>query len=241
MDTTAGVLDRWRNFPATANPRPIVLVDGYVRVQAAGFDDDAAKIAFHYGAVTAAAGVRVPASVLALLRGRGPGYPGPGLEIAAVETLDHPFRTDRGPALLPSYALTIPGARQPVIVLDPETPVWWPPAPLANPAGDGGSALIDADQRTLHVIAGGSVLTDFLRCDLVETDTAVMALPITRERPLRPGESMALVRLLRPVTGRLARPLGGRIVITAAGDPVTVERTDLPAADPRTGEQVRTV
>src|SRR3954453_14566536 len=120
MHSPAHILDQWREFPAAADPRPIVLVDGYVR--RSGFQDDASKTAFLNGAIDAAEGVEVPMAVLALLR-PPPARPSRRLEIATVEMLQSTFQTDRGPAALPSYALTIPEADEPVIVLDPETPV----------------------------------------------------------------------------------------------------------------------
>src|SRR3954453_5530999 len=135
MHSAAHILDHWREFPAAAEPRPSGLVDG--DVGRCGFPDDASNTLFLNGAIDAAEGVEVPMAVLALLR-PPPTRPSRRLEIATVERLQSTFQTDRGPAALPSSALPIPGADEPVIVLDPETPVWWPPEPSADSPGEGG-------------------------------------------------------------------------------------------------------
>lgn len=66
-------LPRWADFPAGADPRPLVLLTGPVRVTS-GFATGDAKLAFLQGAVEAAAGV--PQDAVRMLRrpadGTGP-------------------------------------------------------------------------------------------------------------------------------------------------------------------------
>jgi hypothetical protein len=216
----AEALERWADFPVSATPRPLVLVDGYVHVQQAGFIDAPAKRAFLAGAVESS--IDVPAAVLELLRDSPGDYDGPPLVVRGVRRSTAAFTTDRGARDLPAYELDIPGAIEPVIVLDPAFPVWWPPTPASEQPATFGPASIEDDDHTLHVPTGGGVLTEFLRCEFIETHTAVLARPVTSQRRAAPDTAIPLVMLIRPVTGRLGQPLGSRVLINHTGHPMTV-------------------
>lgn len=222
--TDADALARWADFPVSTTPRPLVLIDGYVHVQHGGFVDGAAKLAFIAGAIEAS--VEVPAAVLDLLRGSGRGYDGPPLVVRGLRRSTAPFLTDRGTRDLPAYELDIPGAVQPVLVFDPATPVWWPPAPVAERPDALGPASIEDDDRTVHVPAGGNALTEFVRCEFTETNTAVLARRITTERRVAAGTAIRAVLRVKPVTGRLNKPLGARVLINHGGQPITVVPID---------------
>lgn len=222
LPTDAAALGQWADFPVTSTPRPLVLLAGYVQAPA-GFVDSAAKQAFLAGAIEAS--VDVPPGVLRLLRGSNREH-SEGLVVRAVRLSSAAFMTDRGPREMPAYELDIPGAVQPVRVLDPTTQVWWPAEPAAEISTALGPATIEADERTLHVLTGGSVLTEFLRCEFVESRAAVLARPVTAQRPVAPGTAIPAMMVVRSVSGRLTEPLGARVLINTAGEPIAV----LPAA-----------
>jgi hypothetical protein len=88
---------RWAGFPMGADPRPLILLDGPVRVDD-GFATGDAKIAFLQGVVEAADGVADEAvGPLREATVRGPHPPRAPLQVtAAVRSLTE-FSTDRGP------------------------------------------------------------------------------------------------------------------------------------------------
>jgi hypothetical protein len=216
----ADVLAVWAGFPVATGSRPLVVVEGYVRVGPSGFGSGEAKLAFLDGAIDSA--VELPGGVDALF---APAHDparrtARRLSITAITRIEADFETDRGPQALPAYALDTDGTAEPVIVLDPATPVWWPERPTPEWTA-GGTATIDADGLTLHVLARGGALTEFLSCRLTETDSAVLAEPITRERDAG-GHAVHAIGVMRQVSGRLASPLGDRVLINAAGQPIVV-------------------
>lgn len=215
-----GPLDGWVDFPVGVRPRPLVLVDGYVHVQAGGFIDGAAKLAFFHGAIDSA--VDLPDAVTELPSGAARRYDGARLCVRAVRRTRAPFMTDRGPRRLPAYELDIDGAAEPVLVLDPATEVWWPARPTAHPPASGAPARIDGDDVTLHVPAHGGVLTEFLRCEFSETDAAVLAHPVTIQKAVAPGTVIHSLGITTQVTGRLTRPLGDRVLVDEQGSPILV-------------------
>ncbi len=225
----AEALAAWADFPVSATPRPIVLTDGYVQIGPSGFMTGSAKLAFLAGAVDSR--VELPNGVLALFTAHAYHQPAshrPRITITAVRPTEAPFRSDRGPRRFPAYAFDLDGTHEPVIVLDPATPVWWPKHPTLDPITRT-TARIEVDGLTLHVSAQGGLLTEFLGCKLTETETAVLAEPMTRERDAQ-GRGVRAVGVVKQVTGRLTDPLGARVLIDSDGLPIQSCPSKAPAA-----------
>ena len=221
MTFMAESLAAWADFPVSATPRPVVLADGYVQIGPSGFTTGDAKLAFQAGAIDSR--VELPDRVLALFTAHAYHQPAshrPRITVTAVRPTEAPFRTDRGSRRFPAYALDLDGAHEPVIVLDPATPVWWPKHPTLD-AITRTKARIEADGLTLHVSAQGGLLTEFLGCKLTETETAVLAEPMTRERDAQ-GRGVRAVGVVKQVTGRITGPLGARVLIDSDGLPIPV-------------------
>ena len=221
MTATVDALSAWADYPASSTPRPVVLVDGYVRVGSSGFVGGDAKLAFVAGAIDSQ--VEIPDGVRELLpppAGGPPDRSGPRITVTAIRRSQATFLTDRGRRTLPTYAVAFDGTREPVQVLDPAVPVWWPKRPTPDGIANG-SATIEADGLTLHVPAMGGVLTEFLGCRFTESDTAVLAQPLTRERDAE-GAAVPAVGICVQVSGRLAGPLGPRVLVDTDGLPLAV-------------------
>jgi hypothetical protein len=222
MSIDGDALARWADFPVSVTPRPLVLMDGYVRVGPSGFLGGQEKVAFISGAIDSR--TELPDGVVALLAPHSD-HPlrvsGRRITITAISRTEAPFRTDRGLQLLSAYALDCDGTHEPVVVLDPATPVWWPERPTPESTG-GTSATIETDGVTLHVLALGGVVTEFLGCEFSESDTAVLARPVTRERNPE-GRPVRGVGVHRQVSGRLSTPLGPRVLIDTDGSPIEVQ------------------
>lgn len=223
MATDVEALSAWASFPASASPRPVVLVDGYVRVGGSGFTGTEAKLAFIQGRIDSR--VELPDGVIDLFADSSndqSAHSDERITITSVRRIKATFGTDRGEHRFAAYALKLDGVRGRVVVLDPATPVWWPKRPTSGPTS-GGTATIDPDDRTLHVLAHGGLLTEFLGCTITETDSAVFAEPLTRRRS-SDGRPVHAIGVSKPVSGRLTHPLGGRVLISAAGLPISVTR-----------------
>lgn len=223
MATDVEVLSAWASFPVSASPRSVVLVDGYVRVEGSGFTGTEAKLAYIQGRIDSR--VDLPDGVFDLLAESSndqPAHSDERITITSIRGVTAPFGTDRGVRRFAAYALQLDGVRGRVVVLDPATPVWWPKHPTSGRTS-GGMATIEADDRTLHVLAQGGLLTEFLGCTFTETETAVLAGPLTRRRDSG-GRAVRAIGVSKPVSGRLTRPLGGRVLISAAGLPIPVTR-----------------
>lgn len=225
----AMALAEWADFPADATPRPIVFLDQPVRIGEGGFVDGESKRAYLAGAIEAS--VPLPSGVLDLLvGGRTSEEDASPLQVTGVDALDAPFMTDRGPRDLSAYRVEMTGLRQPCMVLDPRISLLWPPHRNWDLAAQRGRAEIEPDGMTLHVIAAGGVLTDFVQADFIERSAAVVAIPIRRERALPPGTTaVPLVLIAKMITGTLASPLGNRVLIDTRGIPYAV----VPAGTPR--------
>ncbi len=91
---------------------------------------------------------------------------------------------------------------------------------VALTGGPEGETLIRRPAR----IAGPSAasLTDFLGVEFVESDTALIAKPLTRERASGSRTAVPLLGITRTVAGTLTRPLGGRVLIDGNGRPKCV-------------------
>jgi hypothetical protein len=105
---------RWTDFPADADPRPLVLLDGPVRVTK-GFATGDAKLAFLQGAVVAEDYVPQDA-VRMLCRPASGADPRPRgqLRIVGAERSEAEFATDRGHQILPAWRLKAEAALGPI-------------------------------------------------------------------------------------------------------------------------------
>jgi hypothetical protein len=210
---------RWSDFPVDAVPRPIVLLDHRVLIEG-GFADADSKLAWLDGAIDAAA--PVPAEVIALLPSRRAGIDRTALTITAAVHVSAAFRCDRGPRELPAYRLRVSGLNGFCVVLSPEVRCWWPQHPTDRSDGHRDEASVDGDGVTVRFPAHGGVLTEFHGVEFEEHAGYVIGRPLTSERPVAPGTAVPLVGIRRIVTGRLSRPLDGRVLLTSWGQPLMV-------------------
>jgi hypothetical protein len=228
-DAAVGISDeaalaRWAEFPVLQSPRPIVFLDERVRVGNEGFVDSEAKLAYLSGAVESM--VALPDGVLDTLTDtnwNGPRPDVPALRVESIHSVEASFRTDRGPRPLPAFELHITGMKQRCVFLSTEQQIWWPrTATEWAHRMPGGQATLEPDERILHVQANGGYLTEFLGVEFVESDTAVIAKPLTRERAIDAGTSVPLMLITGEVTGTLTNPLGGRVLIDSNATPYCV-------------------
>ena len=228
--TRCGVLprmavERWTRFPATADPRPTVLLDSPVRSED-GFTNTDAKIAFCSGTVESAEDV--PDEPLRLLRSAGDGGFPPKLRCSS---LGPSFPRRYSPPIV-GNGLSRHGESKPTAALGP---IWavaetlgrcWTPPRNREQLGPHmlGSALVGADQRSLNVtFVGGR--EDLFRCDaeVLEATTAVTVVPLqrlTRELPSR--TAITLEGHPREVRVVLREALGGRVLVNLDGSPIPV-------------------
>jgi hypothetical protein len=216
-------IEPWIGFPIDQKPRPVVLLDEPVQL-GPGFIDVDSKRAWLAGAVEAT--VPMPAGVLDLVTHRSVDRTSSRvLTISAVEVVEAEFFCDRGPRLLPAYRLSVTGLIDRCVVLDPAVDCWWPPRGQSRRHGTGGGqATVEDDDTTIHFPAFGGVLTDFLHAEFVEYDTCVVGQAATTERAAPPGTAIPAVGVGAHVTGHLAAPLAGRVLLNSTGDPIAVQR-----------------
>ncbi len=124
------------------------------------------KEAFLAGAVEA--DVALPDGVLQLLAPERRRTSQSPLRITAAAQVAASFRTDRGMRECPGFEVTITGLHQPCLVLDPRQSFWWPrTAQQWADAPTGQFARIEADGRTMHVVAHGGHWTEFIGVEFV--------------------------------------------------------------------------
>jgi hypothetical protein len=237
----AAALARWRSFPAEADPRPLVLVDGLVRDPSSGFADDGGKEAYLAGAFEVAVSLPagpatadgysvVPASE-ALDRLRATAGPGSTsatrLRIVTVKLGRTEFATDRGLRMLPAWRFGIASATDPAWVLAVDSQELWPDQ--RDVAGNQGfGATLQPDGRTLsYDFIGGP--DEPTACGLAYTasarESATAVVIRIEQKPQREADGPVacdLVGYRRTVTLRLAAPLGGRVLLTTEGAPIPV-------------------
>ena len=210
-----------------------------------GFRSGEAKLAFHYGDTETVA--PLPREMLDVLRADAPRpMPSPKwwsrplmITHASPDTAE--FSTDRGRRKFPAWRLGGPDVDGAFWALDPAIAAtrWQPPEPAPPKPFDGlphraGSAVRDCDGLTLHFTFVGSPpeYVEYPAAEVLETRTAIVVLPLGRYvGSSRPGW-MPAVGYDRTVTIRLARPLGGRVLVDLDASPVAVTQAADVAASP---------
>ena len=237
-------LSRWESFPISQQPRPLVMCGPLTRFER-GFRSGEAKLAFHYGDIEAVA--PLPREMLDVLCANAPRpMPSPKwwsrpLMITQASPDTAEFSTDRGRREFPAWRLGGPEVDT-FWGLDPAIAAarWQPPEPAPPKPFDGlphraGSAVRDRDGWTLHFTFVGAPpeYVEYPSAEVIETRQAIVVLPLARYvGPPGPGWIPA-VGYDRTVTVRLARPLGGRVLVDLDASPVTVTQAADVAASPR--------
>ena len=228
----------WADFPARAAPRPLVLLDGPVRVDK-GFATGDAKLAFLRGVVEAEA--EVPEDALRLLRqpaaGTGP-RPRGGLRVVAAERSEAEFATDRGHQRLPAWRLEAADTLGPIWALTGEAQArcWFPSKPASQERLGPHmlrSGTVGADGRELAVeFTGGSERLFCYDAEVMETPAAVCVVPMPQMTVrLAPGTAITAEGHLRKDRVTLAERLGGRVLVNLDGTPVPVTLGQAPPRD----------
>jgi hypothetical protein len=227
-DVARAGLERWDHFPVGADPRPLVLTG--VAWRTAGFVDGASKRSFTAGAIKGIPGVPdEPVELLRRALRHSRVVSDTAFLVTHADRSQTEFWTDRGRRLLPAWRIESPNARGVVWVMDEATldRVWVPPSESATRAAEPCTlhrATLFQDGVTLRLRFTGApksiVAYDGL---ILETTTAVCVIPV--ERLLKSIPRSTWTRTLnhsREFTVRLARPLGGRVLVSLTGRPLAV-------------------
>lgn len=230
-------LVKWKDFPAEAKPRPIVLTGGSaVKVQK-GFATGEAKLAFSMGLIepdgklpaSGPATVKVdgsdfpalsPTDAFAKLKlaegGKSEPVPAP-IKVVSVKLDTDTFLTDRGSRELPAWVFELTDTLGPISVLA-FTPEW-----VSTSIGFDNNR-VSADGLTLTVILpaapapcpGDSQIS--YSAEVLESPTAV-AVGLRVDNPQVQLGSCARDMMLRTAEYRvkLAKPLGGRVLVDTQG------------------------
>lgn len=238
----ADALAKWRSFPVSADPRPLVLTQGMVIDPATGFGTDEDKIAYIAGAVEfTTTPPAAPASsggytilsaqaVLGRLRPTGKSEPASRpLRIVKASLVQAAFGTDRGPRPLPAWRFDLDGVSEPVMVLAIDSKHLWH-SPGQDQAGVDQQATVGTDDRSVTFTFYGSPPgpppcgADYT-AEVAESRTAVVVTPRQTSASTQGTPSNVAcpaIAARRTVTARLAAPLGGRVLLTAEGAPIPV-------------------
>lgn len=196
-----------------------MILEDRVRIEG-GFVDGVAKIAWLEGAIETE--LALASDLLALLPPRKQGRTRTVLTITECTPTFARYRCDRGPRELPAYRMQVTGLPGSCLVLSPDVEAWWPANDSEWHLGGGGTATIDGDGVTIHFPAFGGALTQFHRAEFDEHRSYVVGRAITSERKAVSGTAVPALGINRQVTGRLAAPLAGRILLNPAGQPLAV-------------------
>lgn len=194
VEWMTSLAQRWVDFPAEADPRPVVLVaepehnPGYISSQA--------KTDW--------------------MQRHGSPYAGGSSQ----EQEPAPYRTDRGVQLLPTIRHDVVGALGPILIANLKAvPVWSPPQRPPDEHWYGGVDVFPDPDDPLVVtwqFAGSpEVYTDYPDAAVLETPAALVVVP----RPVeRPGTDSRLdYGQTRHVSLRLAGPVAGRVLLDVYG------------------------
>jgi hypothetical protein len=236
-------LAAWANFPANQVPRPIVLLGIDPTGQAfttaskiaalcrmfaldielpaetpkqstASWADGTSATYFAISAADAfRALTRAPRASGGMCSGAVP------LSVTAAHFGVAAFSTDRGTAQMSAWLFTVPGARADFIYpAVPLSAIWH--GGVTDRQGSGG-ARMSADGRTLEFgFVGGECDAGYQSA--VAESRAAVAVAVKATPKYGPDQACSAVGILRSIKVTLASPLGGRVLLTAAGDPAVV-------------------
>jgi hypothetical protein len=226
----SAALALWRTFPVQASPRPIIpLGEGVVLDPRTGFRTVAPKIAYEQGRFALRTALP-PGSATAYGRLRAIGVNDhekvSPLLITAVKPGSAIFVTDRGRRRLPAWRFYLKGVANPASVLALAPPSVFIPPPLHR-FGESGPGSSIEDSATMS--ASGRLITlSFLGgpagegpCDSsyrasAMADRRAVAFTLTAMPVSVPvGVACSSVGYTRTAALHLARPLGGRVLISA--------------------------
>lgn len=220
---------KWREFPAAANPRPLVLTS-----QPTGwgtFTTDEARVAVRDGLLWVDGSVPSAAveaiQKAGLLRGdRAESQ----IRVMSAVPSSMGFGTDRGGRQLPAWLLSIDGIEGTCYVMDVESQALAYPSTASvtsvHPLGgyaklldDGLTVRVDFDPPWLTRKAGAASTA----VDVLETDASVVFAPSLDDAPGGADGSGGNARASAP-TFRLLDPLGARVLCDVGGSPLVVAR-----------------
>jgi hypothetical protein len=218
----------WSRFPATREPRPLVLLAP--PVSAGGFPDGQKKMAFLSGRVNALTGFPAPLAEALRQPRVTTKYAGPALTVSSAVLASHVFCTDRGRLQLPAWEVRAIDVPEPIWVLDPVVAKQvWQPSGSYMPDWAGSAAVLEPGGHTLTMTFIGSPYFDYTGVEVIERGAAVAIIPLSVLTPrLRASPSGSAARGVplpgQPcqVTVTLAQPLANRVILDDSGSPVMV-------------------
>lgn len=243
-------LDAWKDFPADANPRPVVLLG--IDPPGQAFTSNISKIAglCHRLSLTIALPPDIPkGSAARWPDGTTVAYPAisaaaafaamnraPGsseamcasstpLPVTAVRLADAGFPTDRGMATMSAWLFTATGAAADFIYpAIPASALW---AGGVTDAWRGGSATVSPDGLTVNFGFVGGECDAGYRTAVAESSSSVAV--AVQAIPKDGVGACSAVGVARNATVSLANPLDGRVLVDASGNVMAV----CPEAAPR--------
>lgn len=141
----------------------------------------------------------------------------PPLQVSAVHLGQARFGTDRGKALMSAWLFTATGSMADIAFPAIAPSAFWifpKPDPNVN-VSFGISAAVSADERTLEFGFMGGACDDGYKSAVAESPTAVAVAVVAIPKP---GNGVCPAMLISHwITVTLASPLGGRVLLGAAG------------------------
>ena len=234
----AGVLARWSDFPATANPRPIIAFGDTVEyIPEAGFPDSDRKIAWMCNKFVLARGVTLPTTAMpgqisaaqayaALMSARAATAGSSSgctrlapFVISSVRLAPAAFPTDRGDRDMPAWLFDVPEVNAYIGHLALQPSSLWGGGVTRD---EGRGAQVSADGMTLRVgvtdAQAGPCGNDYTGI-AAESATAV-AVAVRRFPHASPGSPVACDLVMRGgyIDVHLKAPLGGRVLLDENGN-----------------------
>jgi hypothetical protein len=230
-------LNAWSSFPVTADPRPLVLLEGAVNAPEYGFTDpsirvaDAQNEAFDAGAITTptslpsgptrADGYPIISAAAAIenLRSAGTGTATSVLTTTGVALGASSFLTDRGYVELPAWLVSFNGVKNPAAVLAvAPASLFAPPDQSVAPSQIG--AIPTRDPRTVILTfagaaAGTGPCSANYTARFAESTTAIAVNIEATGEPTATRSSIACAAIAysRQITITLTSPLGARVLV----------------------------
>src|SRR5262245_8056655 len=230
-------LEKWKDFPASANPRPIIAFGDTVEyIPQAGFPNDDRKRAWLCNRLTLATGLSFPVTPLTsqisaaqayaeVMAARGANSDTSSscasfraFVITRIRLASAGFPTDRGMHDLPAWLFDVPEVNAYIGHLALPASALWGGGVVTQ---EGRGAQVSADGMTLKVGVSnpeaGPCGNDYT-ASAAESSTAV-AVAVKQFPHLKPGETVACDLVLRAgyVEVKLLAPLGGRVLVDETG------------------------